>query len=226
MSRYLYISDSDSDSDSDDGVDVEIREKISKDKCKDEWKDAYEGVDALMNTKCVYLSLTIIRNAMMNECEDGGDEDCIELAEFAAVFKFGHCEVPKSSVYKRMEAQFNELGSVYSVPILIMRGNNVHSVEQIMREQLNEYKLQIACSNKKIPREFYCLTEKIVDIVYHIGIDSDLELLVNNLGDDPIDSLLPENIIRSVYGDESEIQILDDTSNNLTSLQRRIIRQT
>ena len=97
-------------------IDEQINENDKSNECMDLWKYVYKGEEILQKTKCLYLSLTVIRNAKMNI--DGK----IENTELLAVFKFGHCEVKKSNVYKRLYDQFTELGAVYVVPIQCVEG--------------------------------------------------------------------------------------------------------
>jgi len=191
---------------------------LKKNQCLDIWTNEYEKYDILKETKCIYLILLFVRNCIVNTATK------TENFGLTAVFKFGQCSVSNSSVWQRMNSHFQTYNAVYSVPILIMQGDNPHLLEQIIRKKLEEYELKIACSNKIIPHEFYCVDEKIVDMIYFTGIYHKFNLLDNSLGDDIIDNLLPDQILEKIYIDE--IQILDDTSNNLTSNQKLIIQQT
>jgi hypothetical protein len=208
--KVLYHEDSDSDSD-------EYVEEIDY---INEWEDKYESKPYLHQQKCVYVSLILIANAYMKV---GEDVDKDEPTELIGCLKFGYTEVPKSSVYKRMRAQFGEYDAIWAVPLLVANCINPSELESVVKDALKDHQVKIACSascHYKIPKEFYEVSQNVLDIVQTIAFKhgcKKVHRIEYDLDDDSaLDRIVPEEFYPSFV----------EKSDSLSASDIQTIKQT
>jgi len=158
-------------------INYQIKNKLRKNELIDLWLEDTENRRYIKSTGCIYVTLTILQNAITN----AGKQD------LCAVLKIGQTGVDSSTVYNRLINQFSEYDAIWSEIILVATGNNPANIESILKKELVEKKVKIICSketNYKQPYEFFAVSQNIVDYIkevceyynYNILIDEDCDL--------------------------------------------------
>ena len=208
--------------------------EILKDICKN-----FEEEDYMFLPNCVYVLLNIYDNILTNEYEDiheiNSSDWRISNSQYGIVMKVGSTHTPNSDVKKRFKNGFDEYNALkFSIPILIMTGNNIGSIESEIHAKLKESKqgLNIGIVNKnrhsKNSRELYEMSDANVDIVYNHCIENGLKCVYeNNLNEgESWFNMIPEkiqNALKDMIPDDSLklIQVED----SLSDYHKKILRE-
>ena len=198
---------------------TESEEDIKSAEVKDDyickWKELYskENAPYLHKTRCIYVSLVIMQNAIYKETFDKQKKDIV------SVLKVGYTETSSSSVYKRLYSQFDTYDAIWTIPLLVIQIDNTSDIESKIHKKLEKHKVHIACKdhsgNYKIPREFYQVTQEVLSIVIDICKSGNILFEEEYDVDENADDIIPKEI---------DTLLLDNTD-SLTYEQQRFIKE-
>lgn len=154
---------------------------------QDKFDEYYSGMEVLQKPNCIYLTLNIYNNVITNKSNYIIDENIHKITsegKLALVLKIGSTGSNKHCVYDRLKYELtNNESFLFSIPIMIMSGNNVRSIEFDIHYFFHKYKLKIGMIKKQSiysPREIYEIDDDLKDEIYYYCEDKNLECLYNS----------------------------------------------
>lgn len=197
-------------------LEIEEFDRISN--LRYDWEEIY---DCCNYTNCVYVNLIVLRKPLLRGPNVAGLAACLKLGK---VFR------KDGGLVDRLKSQFAEYNAVWIVPILVMQGNtkNISSIESTIKEQLVDFNVKIACSDKAktvSPKEFFAIDDDVIDTVIDICEENGLEQVINDRPrkGEYFAGLVPDNI-EKMY--KTDIMYIEDQSDNLSQKDIYVIRQT
>jgi hypothetical protein len=238
-----YLSDieyeSDSEFDLNSNMEIEDTYDYGKSMLIDIFESSYSDVPKLKLKNCLYLALNIYNNVITNQFENFDEINLLnyEINSSKLVFalKVGSSNTNNSNVYKRLSTEFdNNESLLYSIPIMILSGDNVRKIESDIHESMKNKKLKILMKKKNNiykPIELYEMSEENKDDIYNYGLSSgltciyDVNLQKNQSWFDKIPKEI-ENILSGMfpYKELELLEVNDNLSKNvITHLNKNLL---
>lgn len=206
-----------------------------KNKLRNKFYEYYSDISEFDENNCLYLSLNIYNNIITKEY----DMDVINLTDYqlknsklGCVFKLGSTSTKYNNFFKRCEQELSSNKSLlFTIPIMIMQGDNVRTIESEIHNILNELKLKIFMNkNCKLysPSEIYEISDKIKDWILDYAENSKLECIYNVAvkQNETWYDIIPnkiQKILKKMFSDK-ELEMIE-RCDNLTDSKKRKYRE-
>lgn len=197
------------------------------------FENEYENINEFQETNCIYLTMSIYYNVICNDFNsfESLNYYIIPNSKIGILFKLGETSTNDSSVYKRLQNEMNKDHCIFTIPILVMQGNNIKDMEKRLKLKLQQqnYKLDLITKNKnefKNYKENFVVCDEVRDFILEYCQNENFECIYNfcpKCGQDWFDIIPIEikNEIENIFSDEL---LLFEYSDNLHNKQKQKIR--